>query len=175
MLSAHYRSPISFSDESLGQAESAAARIKNSYLELISAPVEERPSSHGEETLLLDEAHERFDAALDDDFNTAGAIGTLFEAIRTINHATSGGKSLSPAFRERALSFFDYVNGILGIVETTEGGDKNLEEEVEALLAEREKARRDRDFKRADSIRDELASRGITLEDTTHGTRWRQS
>lgn len=175
MLSAHYRSPISFSDESLGQAESAAARIRNSYLELVSAPVEEKGSPQGEETLPFDEAHERFNAALDDDFNTAGAIGTLFEAIRTINQATSGGKSLTPAFKERALSFFDYVNGILGIIERTERGDENLEEEVEALLAEREKARKDRDFKRADSIRDELASRGIILEDTPHGTRWKRS
>jgi len=175
MLSAHYRSPISFSDESLGQAESAVARIRNSYHELVSAPVDEDGPPSGGEAFLLDEALERFNAALDDDLNTAGAIGVLFEAVRTINQATSGGKNLAPAFREKALSFFDHVDGILGLIEMTEEGDKRLEEEVEALLAERERARAERDFKRADSIREELASRGILLEDTPHGTRWRRS
>ena len=175
MLSAHYRSPISFSDESLRQAESAVTRIRNSYHELVSAPEGQDGRSQEEAALLLDETLERFNAALDDDFNTAGAIGVLFEAVRIINQATSGGRSVAPSFREKALSFFSHADGIIGLVERTEGSDKSLEEEVEALLAERERARAERDFKRADSIRDELASRGIVLEDTPHGTRWRRS
>lgn len=174
MLGAHYRSPISFSNESLRQAESAAARIKNSYTELVNAPIDPTADTSGT-AVFPDDVLERFDAALEDDFNTAGAIGVLFEVIRTVNQATAGGKSIAPDYRERALSFFRYVNGILGLFDMFGDGEEALAEEVETLIAEREKARSMRDFKRADSIRDELASRNIILEDTPHGTRWKRS
>jgi cysteinyl-tRNA synthetase len=83
----------------------------------------------------------------------------LFEVIRIVNQATAGGKSVAANYRERALSFLSYVNGILGLFDMSGNGEEALAEEVEKLIAEREKARSIRDFKRADSIRDELASR----------------
>jgi cysteinyl-tRNA synthetase len=127
--------------------------------------------------LLLEGALDRFNSALDDDFNTAGAIGILFDVVRTVNHATSGGRTVSRPFREKALSFFKYANEILGLTEA-EKPSASLQipgEEVEQMIASREEARKNRDFNRADSIRDELAAMGIVLEDTPHGTRWKRS
>jgi len=177
MLGAHYRSPISFSDDSLRQAESGASRIQNCYFELQSAPADDGSEKNKDDILLLEGALDRFNSALDDDFNTAGAIGILFDVVRTVNHATSGGRTVSRPFREKALSFFKYANEILGLTEA-EKPSASLQipgEEVEQMIASREEARKNRDFNRADSIRDELAAMGIVLEDTPHGTRWKRS
>ncbi len=177
MLGAHYRSPISFSDDSLRQAESGASRIQNCIFELQNANTNGDSGNNKAETSYVEDCLERFNAALDDDFNTAGAVGVLFEVVRTVNQATSGGKTLSWSFRETALSFFRYANGILGLA-GTEKPSASLKidpEEIERMIAEREEARKNRDFGRADSIRDELAVMGVLLEDTSHGTRWKRS
>ncbi|MDT8285367.1 MAG: DALR domain-containing protein, partial [Thermovirgaceae bacterium] len=176
MLGAHYRSPISFSDDSLKQAENGVNRIKNSIGDLLSAPVDPSLPFNREGKTFLDAAFSRLNAFLDDDFNTAGAIGVLFEVIKLINLSVSNGRALNPAFRQKAIEFLGYSDSILGIIGLGSGNEKPAapDEETESLINAREEARKARDFKKADAIRDELASRGIAIEDTPKGARWKK-
>jgi cysteinyl-tRNA synthetase len=177
MLGAHYRSPISFSDESLKQAESGIGRIKNSVSDLLSAPVTDKAPENREGEIFLVDSVSRFNSSLDDDFNTAGAIGTLFEVIRTINLAVAHGQAVTPVFLNNAMYFLEHCDKVLGIIglenlknESSEPGDAGIDEMVTA----REEARNNRDFASADAIRDELAARGIAIEDTPQGARWKR-
>ena len=111
---------------------------------------------------------------MDDDFNTAAALGIVFEGVKAINtflkeNDGSGQKALERA--ERFLRTIDSILGIIGVEEDDLHGD---EEEIVALLKERETARRERKFSRSDEIRDSLAARGILLEDTPQGTKWKR-
>jgi cysteinyl-tRNA synthetase len=177
MLGAHYRSPISFSGESLGQAEKGISRIRNCVNDLLAAPLTDSARYNSDDEVFLEKAHARFNAALDDDFNTAGAIGILFEVVRSINLSVSHGKSTNISFREKALDFLRHADEILGIIGLDEepGLAADLEEEIKTLVAARNDARKNRDFAKADAIRDELASRGIVIEDTPLGTRWKRN
>ncbi len=176
MLGAHYRSPISFSDDSLKQAENGVNRIKNSIGDLLSAQVDPSLPFNREGKTFLDAAFSRLNASLDDDFNTAGAIGVLFEVIKLINLSVSNGRALNPAFRQKAIDFLGYSDSILGIIGLGSGDEKPAapDKETESLINAREEARKARDFKKADAIRDELASRGIVIEDTPKGARWKK-
>lgn len=177
MLGAHYRSPLSFSDEILRQAESGVSRLKNCIGELSSASVNESLPYDPGDKAFLEDVFTRFNASLDDDFNTAAAIGVLFEAVRMINLTVTGGRSVSASFYASAMGFFrhaDQILGIIGLSENKDGKSSTLDTEIETLVSAREEARKNRDFAKSDLIRDELASRGIILEDTPRGTRWRR-
>jgi cysteinyl-tRNA synthetase len=180
MLSAHYRSPISFSPENLSQAQNGVQRLRNCWYDLINAPVvpEEKDKASDERIRALESARDRFDESLCDDFNTAAALGHLYEAVKTINQAIAEKRSVNERFLKTATDFLKYADEILGIIgvaaESAPAAGLD-EEEIRALVNERDEARKNRDFARADDIREKLASKGIILEDTPEGTRWKRS
>jgi len=182
MLSAHYRTPLNFSVENLINASKGAERMRNCWNELVQAEaLSENLGNLSEETKVINYLREKFDANLKDDFNTAGAIGVLFEAVKSINQALAQESKLDKNFIESAKAFMEYVDNILGIIDISdklkiEGYTNELDEDlINALIKEREEARKKKDFSKADEIRDKLSSMGIILEDTPSGTRWKRA
>lgn len=172
LLSAHYRSPINFSKGGLDQAQSALERINNCYEDLKFA-VSNRSSCEKDDALSasVEKASRGYKEAMDDDFNTAGALGCVFDVVRAVNvHLTE-----SDMFCEIGLSaarkFFDDVNDVFGFFPEEPA---ESDERIDALLAERAEARKNKDFKRSDEIRDMLADKGIIIEDTPQGARWKR-
>lgn len=177
MLSAHYRSPINFSAEGLQQAAAAVERIRNCWGDLEFAKGSRIIKLTQEAPQILQaiaDAREKFTTAMDDDFNTAAAIGVVFDAVKAINTWLKESPVLSAKAVEESESFFRDIDQIMGIVGLqAQSGDREAEE-IEALIAERKKTRSAKDFKRSDAIRDELTARGILLEDTPEGTKWKR-
>ncbi|MGM0522657.1 MAG: cysteine--tRNA ligase [Bacillota bacterium] len=170
MLSVHYRSPINFSHELIKQSEQGLKRIENTVKSLV-----ERLSTatSGELSVSTDIADltAKFETAMDDDFNTANAIAVIFDAVKVINTYLANTVVQTAdleAFLEMLNRFFD----VLGLEIEVE--EELLDEEIDQLLVEREEARKNRDFNRADEIRDQLKAENIILEDTANGTRWRR-
>ena len=118
----------------------------------------------------LNQYRERYIEKMDDDFNTADAISVLFDLIRDTNSNVT--INSSKELCEKALSLIRELGAPLGILQKTTKG--NLEEEIEALIAERQQARKDKNFALADKIRDELKAKGIELLDTPQGVRWKK-
>jgi len=177
MLSAHYRSPINFSDDSLRQATSAVERLRNCWTALQEAIAS--GESGGEETLGLameiKRNRERFREEMEDDLNTAGALGALFEAVKAINSALRERPLPGIAELREAESFLreaDEILGVLGIGKERESGLNDAE--IEDWIRERAEAKKRKDFQRADAIRSELLEQGVILEDTPQGTRWKR-
>jgi len=174
MLSAHYRSPLNFSAELMEAAKNGYDRIvtcvDNLNFLLSNAPDTETSK---EEQEFLSEAkrfEEKFDQAMDDDFNTADAIAAIFELVKFINTNTgaSSTKQYLLALKEEVVSLSD----ICGLI--VEKQAEILDSDIEALIAERQEARKNKNFARADEIRDELAARNIILEDTREGVKWKR-
>ncbi|NLA91396.1 MAG: cysteine--tRNA ligase [Synergistaceae bacterium] len=177
MLSAHYRSPINFSEESLHQAKAAMDRLDNCWSDLQHAIASRKKgeTADGEDTAALFTGfREKFCAVMDDDFNTAGAIGVIFDAVRTVNTYLKEKEILDPAVLEAARDFFVSLDSVMGLLPAEEAGSDAEADEIEKLIAERDEARKNRDFARSDEIRDDLAARGIILEDTPDGTKWKR-
>lgn len=175
LLSAHYRSPLNFSQEQLDQAHSALERLRNSYEDLKFA-LSRCETGEYDETLrrALEETRHCFVESMNDDFNTAGALGYVFDLVRAVNvHLTEKAQPDKEGL-EQALAFWHDINGILGIFDEGAAADSETAE-IEALISERLEARKAKDFRRSDEIRAELAERGIILEDTPQGTRWKKS
>ncbi len=177
MLSAHYRSPINFSEESLHQARAAMERLDNCWSDLSYAFESGKMSvtDEGKETAARFTAlEEKFRAVMDDDFNTAGAIGVLFDGVKMVNTYLRERSTFDPEVLEAAKNFFLKLDSVMGILPP----DKETEDfdvaEIEKLIAERNEARKKKDFKRSDEIRDSLAGRGIILEDTPEGAKWKK-
>jgi cysteinyl-tRNA synthetase len=180
MLSAHYRSPINFSSETLDQATHAHERLRNGWAEIKFA-LETRPCDKIEcepdETLreALKAARELFDECMCDDFNTAGAIGAVFDAIHATNVSLGRPGGIDYETVSEAAGFLREVESVMGIFgfdrETNSSGDAG----IEALIAERNEARKNKNFARSDEIRASLQQRGIILEDTPQGTRWKRA
>ena len=127
-----------------------------------------------EEQKVLDltkDIYKKFEAAMDDDFNTADAISAVFELVKLANSNSSEAdtKAYITALKESIVKLAD----ILGLNVVKE--EELLDEDVEALINERQQARKDRNFARADEIRDELTAKGIVLEDTREGVRWKRA
>jgi cysteinyl-tRNA synthetase len=180
MLSAHYRSPINFSNETLDQACHAHERLRNGWIE-VSYALETRPCDvvpcERDDSLrsAVAAARELFDECMEDDFNTAGAIGAVFDLIRGTNTSLGRPGGIDYEAVEEAWNFLrmvDDVMGIFGIEPNAQDAEAN---EIEALIEERDAARRDKNFTRSDEIRVSLSGRGIVLEDTPQGTRWKRS
>jgi cysteinyl-tRNA synthetase len=174
MLGAQYRNPINFSDELLDQAINSLARIDTAVRNLkhrLVAAAEEAVTE--EEMKRLDVFRQRFIEEMDNDFNTADAITVLFDMVREANQLMTGDE-VKKSLIEAYLSLFAELGDVLGITfgeaEQATGGPSN--EEIEALVAERTQARKDRNFARADEIRNQLQEMGIVLEDTPQGVRW---
>ncbi|SDZ62354.1 cysteinyl-tRNA synthetase [Evansella caseinilytica] len=173
IVNAHYRSPINFSAEQLTSAESGLERINTTYTNLqhrLKTSADLGEDSEAWESK-IEEHHDRFIQEMDDDFNSANAVAAMFDLVKLGNlylmekHTT---KDVLSKFVGR-MENMAYVLGMeLGKQEAL------LDEEVEKLIQERIDARKNRDFARADAIRDELKERNIVLEDTPQGTRWKR-
>ncbi len=172
MLSAHYRSPLNFSDELMESAKTGLDRILNTVnnLDFILKNGTNRPEGplEGEDMNLAEAYIRKFEDAMDDDCNTADAIAAVFELVRAINAAVNEDSSI--AFVKYLKEKLQMLCDVLGIV--TEKKEESLDEEIEALIAERQAARKAKDFARADAIRAQLLSMDIVLEDTREGVKW---
>ena len=171
MISGHYRTQINFTIELLDSAKASLERMYNAltrlngYLSTASEDVQ--PEDETVKASLLS-YKERFIEKMDDDFNTADAISVIFELIRDVNIKINENSSIS--LITFAMDLLRDLGSPLGILQNPVGG--TLEEEIEALIAKRNEARKNRDFATADKIRNDLASEGIILEDTPSGVRW---
>ena len=179
MLGAHYRSPLNFSEEALKQATAAVERLQSSWRELSEAR-KSRPEGQPQEELrqALAAARRRFCEALDDDFNTAGALGALFEAVKAVNSALKDNREGDLDALQQAEELYRLADAILGVFGLDRPEDPAAAEDaaqIDALVERRLLARKNKDFAEADRIRHELGSRGIVLEDTPGGTRWHRA
>src|SRR5699024_6311044 len=173
MLSVHYRHPINFSDELLEGAKNSLGRIKTAYDTL----GHRRPSSLNLESDTerwlekINAYRHQFEQEMDDDFNTANAISVLFELTKEANLYLESKQTQVNVIDAFQRTVSDLL-GVLGL--SAEKEEMLLDDEVEALIQERVEARKSRDFKRADEIRDTLKEKQIILEDTPQGTRWKR-
>ncbi|ANE46763.1 cysteinyl-tRNA synthetase [Paenibacillus swuensis] len=178
MLSGHYRSPLNFSEESLKQAENSVERIWNSYGNLqhrytnaAAIQAVDGTFDHPEITAKLEEIRSDFYTRMNDDFSTPDAITALFNLVAETNLYLQQGVVGEPVLR-RMLDLFQEFDAVLGILE--QEIPALLDEEIERLLTERVEARQAKNWARADEIRDMLTEKGILLEDTPQGMRWRR-
>lgn len=175
MLSAHYRNPINFSHDLMEAAKNGLDRIITAVTNLTHLEKSAKDSAMTEdEKKVIDSTKDiygKFEAAMDDDFNTADAISAVFELVKLANSNSSedNTKEYITALRESIVTLAD----ILGLKVIKE--EELLDEDIEALIAERQQARKDKNFARADEIRDELTAKGIILEDTREGVRWKRA
>ena len=173
LLSTHYRKQLRFGWDSLAQAEEALRRLMDCLGRLDGV---QAPGGHPVLADRVQTACETFRARIADDLNTPGAIGTVFELVRDVNTAIDAGElgaDDAEAVRE-AFDRFDDVLGVIALRRREEAAPPVDAAEIERLMDERRTARRQRDFSTADRIRNELDARGIVLEDTPAGTRWKR-
>lgn len=175
MLNAHYRNPINFSRELMESAKNSLDRIITSVDNLKHLIANGRQGDMtDEEKELLDktkEFYDKFDAAMDDDFNTADAISAVFELVKYVNSNSSSDNTTAylTALKEKITTLTD----VLGLI--VDKKEEMLDSEIDELIARRQQARKDKNFALADQIRDELLSKGIILEDTREGVRWKRA
>ena len=175
MLSAHYRSPLNFSADLVESSKNGLERIKTAYAKLqeLCANGTDGDMSAAETEFVkqLDGYVEKFEAAMDDDLNTADAISVIFELVKFANTTTTEGatKAYAKAVADKLAMLAD----VLGII--VEQKEDLLDDEIDALIAERQAARKEKNFARADEIRNLLLDKGIVLEDTREGVRWKRA
>jgi cysteinyl-tRNA synthetase len=171
-ISTHYRKQLKFSWDSLAQAEETVQRLVDFLARLDSI---RGGAAHPETQARVAQAREEFGATIEQDLNTAGALGVLFDLVRALNSAIDAGEVGEPdvAAIRAAFDDMDRILGVLALRRREDAAHGVPAEEVERLIAERKDARSRRDFAAADRIRNELAARGIILEDTATGTRWK--
>ena len=167
LLSVHYRAPLNYSDESLPAAAAAVERI-DALLTALAAYREERADDPGLPAT-LDAIRAGFEAGLDDDLNISAALASVFDGVRDLNRRLDA-RTLSTPDAGRAIALIRELDTVLGIAAPA---DAALDPELEALLDERVAARAARDWAASDRLRDELLVRGIAVEDTRDGQRWR--
>jgi len=176
MLSAHYRSPLNFSADLMEAAKNGLERILtcadklNSYLTNDNS-VSELTDAEKQLLEVSTKYNERYDEAMDDDFNTADAISVIFELVKFIN--TNTNESSSKEYVEALLKQLTTLADICGLILTRK--EEILDQEIEDMIAARQAARKEKNFKLADEIRDSLLEKGIILEDTREGVKWKRA
>jgi cysteinyl-tRNA synthetase len=167
LMSVHYRAPLNWTDESLPAAAAAVDRL-DALLNALAAYREDRDD---DPTLpaALDATRAGFEAGLDDDLNVSAALGALFDGVRELNRRMDV-RSLSTADASRAADAIRALDAVLGVTAPAEAA---LDPQLQALLEERAAARAARDWAASDRLRDELLARGVSVEDTRDGQRWR--
>ena len=171
MLASHYRSPINYSKEVIEQCIASLDRLYSCRKNLDFLLSHSEVGNISEELkgqFLKDK--EDFISAMEDDLNTAVALSSLFNLVRDINSAFGKKENLNEGAIKFAMSLFDELSGILGLVYNRKS--ESLDEEIEALIEKREKARKEKNWVLADKIRDELKGKNIVLEDTQQGVKW---
>ena len=176
MLSTHYRNPINFSDEILNQSKAGLERLYNAKerVEFIISKLNDNAENADELKLEeeLNSFRQRFIEAMDDDLNTADALSIIFELARFMNSNVN--ENATKEFANKVLDEFNELTGVLNVVNKKHEEDM-LDEEIEALIQKRTDAKKNKDFKLADEIRNELLEKGIVLEDTRQGVKWRRA
>ena len=176
VLSTHYRNPINFSDEILNRSKAGLERLYNAKerVEFIISKLNDNAENADELKLEeeLNSFRQRFIEAMDDDLNTADALSIIFELARFMNSNVN--ENATKEFANKVLGEFNELTGVLNIVNKKHEEDM-LDEEIEALIQKRTDAKKNKDFKLADEIRNELLEKGIVLEDTRQGVKWRRA
>ena len=176
MLSAHYRSPLNYSADILHQAQNSLDRLYSAedHLKYLVANGAEGDRNAAEAALVdtFDSYRQRFDEAMDDDFNTANAISVLFELVRAINIATADENQPTKAGAQACLDMVHEFTDVLGLLYSRK--EESLDEKVEQMIADRQAARAAKNWAEADRIRDELKAMGIELKDTKQGVQWKK-
>lgn len=173
MLSVHYRNPINFAQDLVEAAKSGLDRIRTSYTNVEHRLTSSASLGDNSEQWLekISQIKVDFENAMNDDFNTANAVSALFELSHIANVYLNEANTDKEVL-QAILTMFDTIGNVLGIHIKVEAG--LLDEEIEALIEERNQARKNRDFARSDEIRDQLLGMDIVLEDTRQGTRWKR-
>ncbi len=168
MLSAHYRSPVNFSRDMMTQAHASLQRIvtarDNAYFLLEHAKDTAMTPEEEKQLAAMEECPVRFDQAMDDDLNTADAIGAIFDQVKLMN--TGLNQDSSKAFIEKALKILETMTGVLGIAQKEE---EQIPPEVTRMAEERAQARKDRNWAESDRLRDAVRALGYVIEDTPQG------
>ena len=174
ILNGHYRMPLNFSRELLQSCQNGLERIKNCKKDLehytANAAVESITAEEKEKFSEIDAFRTQFEAAMDDDFNTADAVTAIYELVRYSNKAMKEG--VSREFAKKALDEMVALCEVLGLNRQEEEKQDEDAEKIEALIAKRTEAKKNKDFATADAIRDELSAMGITIKDTRQGVQW---
>jgi len=180
ILSAHYRSPFNFSEEQLQQAESSLQRLNNTIYNvkhLLKQDKFRRLIDKDDEFILEKrrENKQKFIEAMDDDFNTPVALSRLFSFAREVNIYLNSPEQKNKEVLEEINKFYQELAGkILGILKDFDQ-EESFEQEIKKIIEEREKARKEKNWVESDRIRDELQEKGILLEDTPEGARWKKT
>ena len=173
LLTTQYRSPINFSREVMEQTKNSSKRLYNAKYKLEDAIEKSSADKITDEEEKLyksfDRHIEKFENAMDDDLNTADAITAIFDLVKDINLNLD--ESNSKEMLEKTLELLKKLTRVLGIME---GEREEISEDIEGLIAERNAARKNKDFAKADEIRDKLKEMGIEIEDTRSGTTWKR-
>ncbi|MBQ8080859.1 MAG: cysteine--tRNA ligase [Clostridia bacterium] len=175
MLSAHYRSPLNFSREMIAQAHASLTRLYTARDQLVflQANVKDQSLSPEEEQLLerLSDYVRRFDDAMDDDLNTADALGVLFSLVQDVNSSLNANASLKAV--SKALETLESITNVLGLL--MQKAEAKLPEDIQALADARAEARKAKQWQRSDELRDQLKEKGYIVEDTAQGQKIRRS
>ncbi|MFT4006824.1 MAG: cysteine--tRNA ligase [Lacrimispora sp.] len=171
MLSAHYRSPLNFSADLMESSKNGLERILTAVDKLKDLEISAKSGDFREEDkAAVDGLVSKFEAAMDDDFNTADAISAVFELVKLSN--STADENSSKEYVVYLKETIDKLCGVLGII--TEKEAEILDEEIEAMIEARQQARKDKNFGLADEIRGKLLEKGIVLEDTREGVKWKR-
>ena len=175
MLNAHYRSPLNFSAELMEASKNSLERIITCVEQLkhLLETAQKAEMTETEKALEVEvlEYVKKYENSMEDDFNTADAIAAIFELVKFAN--TKANENSTSAFVQYLFDTIVHLSDVLGLIVNKEA--EILDEEIEKLIEERQTARKEKNFKRADEIRDELAAMGIILKDTREGVQWKRA